>query len=111
MVRLWCCGAYGKLPIQHSQHRGMFSSSLETLPTLELASVKLRHSGLDYAAEQVRTAYLLSVVDLPDDGFPTKPMRGSRGIAGSEQGHDGRLLCLRGHTTLPAFGGGINGRP
>lgn len=41
-------------------------------------------------------AYLFSVVDLPDDGFPTKPMRGSRGIAGSEHGHEGRLrvACL-----------------
>ena len=24
--------------------------------------------------------YLFKVVDLPDDGLPTKPMRGSRGI-------------------------------
>lgn len=26
-------------------------------------------------------AYLFSVVDLPDDGLPTKPIRGSRGMA------------------------------
>ena len=26
-------------------------------------------------------AYLFKVVDLPDDGFPTRPMSGSRGIA------------------------------
>ena len=29
--------------------------------------------------------YLLRVVDLPDDGLPTSPMRGSRGIARSSQ--------------------------
>lgn len=30
--------------------------------------------------------YLLRVVDLPDDGLPTKPMRGSRGILGVGRG-------------------------
>ena len=31
-------------------------------------------------------AHLLSVVDFPDDGFPTRPMRGSRGILRYELG-------------------------
>jgi hypothetical protein len=30
-------------------------------------------------------ANLLSVVDLPEDGLPTRPMRGSRGMFGGRQ--------------------------
>jgi len=30
--------------------------------------------------------YLFNVVDLPDDGLPTRPMRGSRGILGVWRG-------------------------
>ena len=30
---------------------------------------------------EVQRKYLFRVVDLPDDGLPTSPMRGSRGIA------------------------------
>lgn len=43
------------------------------LPTLELASVRL-----------------LSVVDLPEEGLPTKAMRGSRGIIAMKVGSDSR---------------------
>lgn len=40
-------------------------------------------------------AYLFSVVDLPDDGFPTKPMRGSRGIAVQKKSMTGnRVACI-----------------
>ena len=35
------------------------------------------------ATLEVQRKYLLRVVDLPDDGLPTSPMRGSRGIARS----------------------------
>jgi hypothetical protein len=31
---------------------------------------------------QFEQMYLLRVVDLPDDGLPTSPIRGSRGIVG-----------------------------
>lgn len=31
-------------------------------------------------------AHLFRVVDLPDEGLPTRPMRGSRGIFGQGEG-------------------------
>jgi len=52
------------------------------MPTLELASVKLEIRDQQVLRRSWRTAqYLFSVVDLPDDGLPTNPMSGSRGIA------------------------------
>ena len=56
--------AYGSIFIV-SFYRDIWSGrgAQRDLPTLELASVKL-----------------LSVVDLPDDGLPTRPIRGSRGM-------------------------------
>jgi hypothetical protein len=33
-------------------------------------------------------AHLLRVVDLPDEGLPTRPMRGSRGIVEAMKGID-----------------------
>ena len=59
------------------------------LPTLEEASVKL-FEDLDcydfscFGADL--DGYLFRVVDLPDDGLPTRPMSGSRGILGVWRG-------------------------
>ena len=33
-------------------------------------------------------AHLFRVVDLPDEGLPTRPMRGSRGIVGQRRQKD-----------------------
>lgn len=52
----------GKLPATASQSSFSIGVSMD-LPTFEVASVKL-----------------FNVVDLPDEGLPTKPMRGSRGM-------------------------------
>jgi hypothetical protein len=54
-------------------------------PTLDVASVKLPNCihalDRDIDKEGGAEAHLLSVVDLPDEGLPTRPMSGSRGIA------------------------------
>ena len=59
------------------------------LPTLEEASVKL-FEDLDCCDfpcfGTTWEGYLFRVVDLPDDGLPTRPMRGSRGILGVWRG-------------------------
>jgi hypothetical protein len=50
------------------------------LPTLEDASVRLRRvNKIRYNLEASR-CHLLSVVDFPDEGLPTKPIKGSRGM-------------------------------
>jgi hypothetical protein len=51
------------------------------MPTLELASVKLETPDQQVLRRSWRTIeYLFSVVDLPEDGLPTSPMRGSLGM-------------------------------
>ena len=53
------------------------------LPTFELASVRLdlmENELENLLAWELSVAYLFKVVDLPEDGFPTRPIRGSRGI-------------------------------
>ena len=50
------------------------------LPTLELASVRLKLVRKSFDIRTESRQYLFRVVDLPDDGFPTRPMSGSRGI-------------------------------
>jgi hypothetical protein len=60
-------------------------SAYGKFPTLEEASVKLSNGSALVAVTDRRSVvftYLLSVVDFPLEGFPTIPMRGSRGIAG-----------------------------
>jgi len=65
------------------------------LPTLEEASVKLFEDldCRDFSCfGTALDGYLFRVVDLPDDGLPTRPMRGSRGILGWEYGEErGRI--------------------
>ena len=39
-----------------------------------------------------RASHLFKVVDLPDDGFPTSPMRGSRGISNLRLRNEHRIL-------------------
>ena len=55
--------AHGKLPAYPTSVVFTINQCWHYLPTLEVASVRL-----------------FSVVDFPDEGFPTRPMRGSRGI-------------------------------
>ena len=50
------------------------------LPTLELASVKLRPRIRPKQLYYCSISYLFNVVDLPDDGLPTRPIKGSLGI-------------------------------
>lgn len=52
-------------------------------PTLDEASVRLNGDNFQRrAASDDRTvANLFRVVDFPEDGFPTNPIKGSRGIA------------------------------
>lgn len=52
-------------------------------PTFEEASVKLnidQFSTQPSSATKILGAYLFSVVDLPDEGLPTRAIKGSRGI-------------------------------
>lgn len=54
-----------------------------------------------FLVEDLIAAHLFSVVDLPDDGFPTKPMRGSRGIVetswcGLKRPQDEKTSSVRG---------------
>ena len=53
---------------------------------LTVVSVRLWHLSDALAPCTAESTYLLRVVDLPDEGLPTRPMRGSRGIldAGDE---------------------------
>ena len=73
------CGSYGKLPESNGQPGSLgVRHSSSDLPTFELASVKLGGRQLGY--EQAENAHLFRVVLFPEDGLPTRPIRGSRGM-------------------------------
>ncbi len=80
------CISYGKFPASPSQSSTLVEDTVFVdLPTLELASVRLSVTTRDQKITwDIRMGgylpYLFKVVDLPDDGFPTRPMSGSRGI-------------------------------
>lgn len=72
--------AYGKLPtFQVSQGHMVVILAID-LPTFEVASVRLKAYQRRRVVKALELAYLFKVVDLPDDGLPTRPMSGSRGI-------------------------------
>lgn len=80
--------AYGKFPAHKSApllhgrgNRGRGRGLTDFGTCIGQAVVKVRFRAIlgDYRL------YLLRVVDLPDDGLPTSPMRGSRGIARSSR--------------------------
>jgi hypothetical protein len=85
VVRQWgkWGGSYGKFPGEdYHQHHPMFItlSHILNLPTFEVASVRLSVFDQYRTHIRVRIDYLFNVVDFPDEGLPTRAMRGSRGI-------------------------------
>lgn len=76
-------------------------------PTLLDASVKLLASQLDRASLAgngwMPGAHLFSIVDFPDEGLPTRPMSGSRGIVGYI------LVCFAGGGELYVIGHEVEG--
>jgi hypothetical protein len=80
--------SYGKFPVKLLAPHGSFCyrSFMQSFygPTLEVASVKLPQvcmSQKEHLKEGWRgNAHLLRVVDFPEEGLPTSPINGSRGI-------------------------------
>src|SRR2546423_10045736 len=97
--------AYGKFPAHKSApllhgrgNRGRGRGLTDFGTCIGQAVVKVRFRVIlgDYGL------YLLRVVDLPDDGLPTSPMRGSRGIARSSQVIPAQKLWIA--RRVPAWG-------
>jgi hypothetical protein len=79
---MWRVAAYGKLPAHRSapllHGRGGRGQGLTDFGTCVCQAVEIVSFGAK--TFETRECYLLRVVDLPDDGLPTSPMSGSRGI-------------------------------
>src|ERR1700722_18053719 len=66
-------------------------------PTLELASVRLFR--LMTPCNEIESGHLFKVVDFPEEGLPTSPMRGSRVIWNAVSAQASKPRCALGRAT------------